>query len=276
MPEIKISGSPEDLIIFSQMEILPIMTFPNDEEMRKKHLATVSAKLGDSFPEMEEKDFLPKERPEGITEEKWEKFAFHVKRLASMESEEIFLKMGGRQTLCNSPEYEKIRERYNLNGYKGLLAGLILHYIWWMNVSDVVSGASVKKAKFLVNELYSDMGDLYSKKYPFNEKFTSKAWSDFKPVSHLWAAFMTWKIWSKPLEYSPFQPQGILKFISLAEKFRQFGITYFPQGQKSPILLSKETWFPSKEFKPLDFKFEIPPPRLAGIRGFTKIPSPNK
>ena len=102
--------------------------------------------------------------------------------------------LGGRPTLCNSPEYEKIIELFDLNTFKGSLAGLILFYIWRMDATNVTSGASVNKAKFLVNKLYKKKRDPQSKNYTFNETFINRAWSDFKPVSHLWAAYMIWVI----------------------------------------------------------------------------------
>jgi len=259
MPELKISESSDGLTVFPMLQVLSIMAFPNDKDMREKHLATISAKLGDSLPEVDKEDFPPELRPRTITRGKWDKFATTLKRVAGEELEEIFLQMGGRPTLCNSPEYEKIIDLYGLNTYKGSLAGLILYYIWRMDATNATSGASVNKAKFLVNKLFREKRDPQSKNYPFNEKFINKAWSDFKPVSHLWAAFMIWEIWGRPIEYSPFLPLCILRFISLAEKFRKFGINYFPRGQKVPILLSEETWFPSKDFEPIDFLFEIHP-----------------
>jgi len=159
--------------------------------------------------------------------------------------------------LIDSPEYEKVIGNYYNNQYKGEIAGLILVFIWRMETSNVNNGrASVNKAIFLLLKLIGGKkGGLKDKKRPSGESFFRKALSDYKSVSHLWAAFEQWRVVGKPIEYSPFNTPGILCFISLAEKFRQFGTNYIPQAQKVPILISDETWFPSKDFKPIEFPF---------------------
>ena len=95
--------------------------------------------------------------------------------------------------------------------------------------------------------------------YPFNEKFIKELWSDFKPVSHLWAAFVQWGMWGRPSEYSPSEPSGIRGFISLAKKFKEFGTTHLPRARTSPTLSIEETWSPPEDFEYMDFEFKIPP-----------------
>ena len=266
MPEIKTPTSPRDLSLSFRLEVLFIMTFPNEEYLRKKSLATVAAKMEGKISEFDVKDIHSKELPEdchlkgipkGFTQEDWKEFS----NVACKELDEVYFQMGGRQTLCDSPEYEKIIENYYENQYKGEIAGLILVFIWRMETSNVGSGGpSVNKAIFLETNLDKRrVKGPKDKNLPFNETYIRKLWSDYKSVSHLWAAFMQWQVVGKPMEFSPFNVPGIWGFISLAEKFRQFGTTYIPRGQKTSILINDETWFPSKNFKPIEFPFIMPP-----------------
>lgn len=227
MPELNLS-----------MEILSVMAYPNDDKARKKLLANISSKAsGDAK--------LDKGLRGGLGE--------------------IFSKMGGIPTLHDSPEYIEIIKQYNLSVYRGHLAGAVLHYIWRIEVSSASSGASVNKAKFLVVELFKEIKNEITawKDYPFNEKYISQAWSDFKPVAHLWAAFLQWDMWGRPEDLAPYRPLGVNGFISLSEKFRTFGITHFPRAKNAATLSSEKTWAPPKEFKPIALQNEILPPPLS-------------
>jgi hypothetical protein len=216
------------------LEIISVMAYPNDKKARKKLLANISSKpLGDTQ--------LDKGLREGL--------------------EDVFSQMGGISILHDSPEYEKIMEQYSLNTYRGNFAGLILHYIWRIEADSSHSGASVNKAIFLVVECFKDVknGTTKWKGYPFNEKYIRQAWSDFKPVSHLWAAFVQWDTWGRPSDIAPYDSSGIHGFISLSEKFRTFGLNHFPRAQKASTLPSKGTWFPAKEIDPVPLRYELTP-----------------
>jgi len=104
MPEIKIPASPKDLNFFFGLEVLLIMIFPNDENLRKKHLATIAAKMKSKISEFDAKDIhakgLPedchlKEIPQGFTQEDWKVFS----NMACEELGDIYFQMGGGSKL---------------------------------------------------------------------------------------------------------------------------------------------------------------------------------
>jgi hypothetical protein len=259
MPEINIPTSPEDLSLSSGLEVISIMIFPNEKGMRKNYLANMTASFKDTLLKVGEKFPFPKTIQKVVPPKKRKEITNFFVTLVSEDLEQFFLQQGGISTLCNSPEYEKIQKNFIKNSWKGRIAGQILILIWRMKNSCVPTGASINKAKFLVYELYRKQRNLHAKDFPFNEKFISEAWSNFKTVSHLWAAFFAWETMDKPQKDTPFPVTQIFEFISLAENFRNFGTTYLPRGQKTPILLNKQTWFPPRGFKPFDFQFEILP-----------------
>ena len=74
-----------------------------------------------------------------------------------------------------------------------------------------------------------------------------KAWSDYKAVSHLWAARNFWVYDLKCDDaYAPDTPQGIIGFLSIAETFRKAAEnprSDTRRGQSPvPVLRGNESW----------------------------------
>jgi len=261
MPELNIPTSIEEMTLLPWLEMISVMAYPSSEELCKKFKAIYVSKMKEEWPELKEEDILKGKRPESMSRDAWEKLVKGFRNFASQELTGIFIDSGGIPSLYNSPEYEKIMSQFHKFQYQGVFAGTILTYIWRMDKGNVKDGGSVNKAIFLIDKIKGEEIRKKSKNdnLPYNEKFIRQAWSDFKSVSHLWAAFGIWSSNGAPSELSPFLPRSFLRFISLAEKFRKFGTTHLPRAKKEYTLAEQETWFPPKNFKIIDFEFEITP-----------------
>jgi hypothetical protein len=269
VPELNIPASVEDGSLSPRLEILSVMAYPGSKDLRenfKVNLISKMSNIKEEWPglwsEPKEEHIIKMYKPSNMSQKAWEK---HIRDFSRTEGKKIikeyekkFMQSGGIPALLNSPEYKKVIDQYHLNNYKGFIAGTILFYIWRMAISNVTDGGSVNKAIFFLESIG---GEEIQKEFdvPFNYKFIRQAWVDFKPVSHLWAAYGHWIGWNEPQKFSLFHPSGIFGFISLAENFRKFGITHRSRGQKDPILSSKETWFPPKGFKFIEGQCGVPP-----------------
>jgi hypothetical protein len=254
MPEL------DDVII--SLELFSLMAYPSDKDSRNKLKANRVAQMAEEWPELKEEHITQGKKPEEWSLETWRSFVKKYTNQLQNELEEIFSDSGGRPSLYNSPEYEKVMDEYQFNCYKGNLAGWVLIWIRRMAGSDLASGASVNKAVFLTEEITGRalLKATKARKWPLHQSFIRQdAWSGFKSVSPLWAAYIYWNIWGKPLQSSPFLLESIPRFLSLANNFRDFATTHFPRAQKKPTLLPEETWALLTDIQPMDISLEAFP-----------------
>ena len=126
----------------------------------------------------------------------------------------------------------------------GIIAGHILCLVRQMHIHHPTVEASVGKASYIISEVCTILGK------PVKRSTIMKAWGEFKPVSHLWAA--GWVLANAP------QPNydGVLmnslfltiinhfkcrKMVSVAEDWRRFGENH-QNRQDSCTLDHNETW----------------------------------
>jgi hypothetical protein len=130
-----------------------------------------------------------------------------------------------------------------------------------------------------------------------DSKDIGQAWSDFKPVAHLWAAYYLIHRRADPrvppeeffeasfldslpspiptypdepwidfpsLPLYPVNPiDDLPSFLALAESFRYFGLTHIPRPQKLPLLSPEDMWTVPAGFPLLPISLELELPSLS-------------
>ena len=245
---------PELWSVFTSLELFALMAYPSNKGTRDKFIANRVAKMKEEWPELNEEHVVNGKRPEGWSTEKWQGFVKKYINQLNDELGEVFSETGGIGTLFNSSGYKAVMNDYHENCYRGALAGNILIYIKRMADSGLASGASVNKAIFLIEETLGRKmrRELENKSKSIGNRFIRAAWSDFKLVSPLWATYGYWVGWKKPSKCSPFLPEGFVGFISLANNFREFGISHIPRAQNVPTLPPDGTWPQSEGINLID------------------------
>jgi hypothetical protein len=244
--------------VFGGLELLSLMAYPSSKDLRDKFNANRVAKMVEEWPELNAEHIIQEKRPEGWSLKKWQSFVKkHTGELRN-ELDGIYSASGGIRSLYNSIGHDAYMQDYYENCYRGALAGNVLIYIRRMADSHLTNEASVSKAIFMVEEIIGRkmLRKQKNKNISISERFIRKAWSDFKLVSPLWAAYGYWIGWKKLPSCSPFFLEGIPRFFSLANNFREFGTTHVPRASKIPTLLPQETWLPPKKIKIIDFLLE--------------------
>ncbi|MBT4260214.1 MAG: hypothetical protein HOD90_09940 [Nitrospina sp.] len=248
--------------VFTSLELFALMAYPTSKDSRDKHIANRVAKIKEEWPELNAEQVGDGKRPEGWSIEKWQIFAREYLDQIHSELDIAFSEKGGISSLLCSPNYEKVKTDFDLNCYKGRLAGCVLFWIRRIADSKLASGASINKAVFMTEEVTGKylLKTIKAKKWPLNQSFIRQdAWLGFKSVSPLWAALECWVHWKKPADYSPFLPNGFIRFISLANNYKEFGVSHFPRAQKIPTLLSEETWPKSEKLMLIDLTLKPSP-----------------
>jgi hypothetical protein len=235
---------PELWSVFTSLELFSLMAYPSDKSARDKFIANWVAKMKEEWLELNEEHVINERRPEGWSAERWGNFVKDYVNQLGSELDGAFSESGGIVALLNSSGYEPVMSDYHENCYRGALAGHILIYIRRISDSDLANKASVNKAIFLIEETIGRKlrRELERESKSIGNRFIRAAWSNFKLVSPLWAAYGYWVGWEKPSKCSPFLPEGFLGFISLANNFREFGVAHLPRAQKVPTLPPDETW----------------------------------
>jgi hypothetical protein len=223
--DISLSGSSR---LFGYVELMAVMAYPSNKEMRGRFKATYAAKNIAKPPELKSHD--------GLSPEEFEKWKAEVLEVTSRDLTRIYMLSGGVGAICDSPDYQTMMTQHYDSYKEGFIAGKLLTYIMAMYNSEVTGGASVNKAVFIAEH--------YTK---CSQSYIRRAWSKFKSVSHFWAALNLWESDGQPEEWSPFSE--IRSFLYMAEWFRVFGTTYFPRAQTNPILLPDETWLSPREMQ---------------------------
>ena len=190
---------------YANMELISVMAYPNNEDLRKQYKATCSSKIMAEIFSPEIKEEILKDsglKPKGISRKKWKELADKFVKYSKIDLENLFLKSGEIPTLYNSPTHAEIMKQLNFSSFKGMLAGQVLTYIWQISVSEIRGEGSVNKAISLLLEKKRDQ--IINQEYPFNEKFIRQLWAEYKSVSHLWAAWNHWHVSGEPEKWSPY------------------------------------------------------------------------
>jgi hypothetical protein len=150
MPEMKIYYEGNSAIL--SLEIRSYMLFPNDDTLRHQYLAASFAKV--------------------------------LCRLG--DDDEVTLTTEVLRELIGAPSWGDLKVLSSKSTKRGVISGEILLSLIEMDNSN--ARPSVRKGKFLAEKYFHDAEDANGKKSASSEKSVSKAWSDYRDVSHFWAA----------------------------------------------------------------------------------------
>jgi hypothetical protein len=138
-----------------------------------------------------------------------------------------------------------IDKKLHSAGFGTMVAADILMRVMQMGKSkaeypkEIIHGASVKKAVYLLSHEYQGLRNREGKRIPSNRKDLENQWSIYRPVAHLCAAYRL---------LNPILPEAITfnermsGFLMFAELLRRFGISHYPHLRKEPTLPPDETW----------------------------------
>lgn len=242
-----------------------IMLYPSEPEARNKMIAveTMNILNGDGSRPPTINEIVAAHIPSDTAMSEDEKKILEAEVTHKIESEwrAIYNLAGGDKTLLTSASHEELWHEFEECQVQGVLAGQILYRIMQMANEDNQSFfPSVKKAIFLVDNF--DRKKLKELDIPVNANYLKKNWTRYKPVAHIWAAYVFWRINGKKREFNFRESEdGLYQFLSLSEVFREFGESFIPHAQKIPLLNADEIW--KQHPDQIEFKARFTLPKLS-------------
>ena len=160
-------------------------------------------------------------------------------------------------------------------------AGLILALVRRMakHHGDLAGGASVNKAVFILERVKLPM-------VPRNSHDLRRAWKTYKPVAHFCAALFDWFLVALNTGGTPEETAAILEeqlneeflmFLTEAESYMEFGLSYRPPRAKAQTLLDPENTWILPEHRPWPMSPMVPAPFddiLMGVAREYRAPVP--
>ena len=167
----------------------------------------------------------------------------------------------GAVALTSSPSAEQLSREWTERWWSIVYTGKILALIGSIDQHHREAGASVNKA---IHILCETEGNEHIRGFPgVYESSLKKAWAKFRPVAHLCGAYVTteahyyeeqlsrdfWEYW----EQAPaFYDDGVFQvFCLLAKSAESFATSFFPRGQRRPLIPKEEIFaLPEEIFEP--------------------------
>ncbi len=230
----------------AQLAVRAVMAWPDDIEARRQYLATV---ISMHLAELQQKST---DLPDPLTEKNWEETIAAIEEredwLATVDQVgEWFAEAGGHASVAHAPGFQSFQKDMSSRLGHWFAAGLILALIRRMakHHGDLPGGASVNKAVFILERVNLPM-------VPRNSHDLRKAWRTYKPVAHFCAALFDWFMIALNTGGTPEEIAAVLEeqlndeflmFLSEAEAYMEFGLSYRPPRAKAQTLLDPEdTW----------------------------------
>ncbi|MGE0827431.1 MAG: hypothetical protein AB7G75_31670 [Candidatus Binatia bacterium] len=248
-PVLEITDGKGNLTWRSRMHVLAVMVYPQDpekqDELAVTHLsgairetAAIVAEIGDLDAEID----------------------FHLR------AGELIASYGGLEALERAPGVTALDKQIEEAGWRGYLAARVLLRIFQMYLQDEpvnVDAAAQEVAGWLRKTC-----NLKGVGGPQSRTTILKAWGEFQPAVHLWAAYLTVDQTEDEDSCLSFiqrglSPQNILYCLGTAHYFREFAMRIVGErGRKAkrPILDPLTTWcLPQDCPIPLDFDLQLLP-----------------
>jgi hypothetical protein len=219
--------------------LLGIMAFPKDEEKRRLFLASFHRFAAGEIETRIRK--LPEAQD------------YPVGPLLGELLGRALEPLGGFPALDQAPSFSEVVRQLADRAWPGSIAGDVLNYLLQMKAAGYQ--ASVNKAVALseafLGEAMPRMGPPGGK----SNRYIRQAWEDFKPVSHLWAAF-------RLLEDEDLGAVGRTEAkLALSRLLLDLALTIRPKGGREPLLRADELWQVPRRYRhqQIVVKFTIPP-----------------
>jgi hypothetical protein len=229
----------------AQVAVQTVIAWPKDKDARCRYIATVMAEnLGRLEAEW-------RNLPDPAAAGDWFDTINAVRNFEDLRStisvmETWFQIVGGFGAVAQASSLAHYEKEVKGEIGRQFGAGLILALIRRMaeHHADLPGGASVNKAIFVCERVKAPL-------VPRNQRDLRKAWTDYKPSSHLCAAlfdvFISAISENDDAEMSGNAIRDYLTeqfpcFLSMAFQYQSFGTTYIPPRAKKPLLDPSETW----------------------------------
>ena len=207
MSALIIEGNQNDIV-----NVLAVMLFPDDEELRKQYIALDS-----------------------------------TSRMLLDDSDANLVGMPDRtsiKSLMNAPSFDDMQNiiipKHTKNA---MLAGdmLAAQYLMHYHTSAV---PSLNKAKFMVQENQKITENSAGYKLSLTKRTADKHWNKFKPVSPLWAAYNLNTEFPFHEDENIFQPNVFPIFLEIAAHIQDFATANISEGNNlnKPIIELDEIW----------------------------------
>lgn len=147
--------------------------------------------------------------------------------------------------------------------WQGATAGAIL--MWLMQIDRDAPPASVNKAMVALEDHRQEATYADGSHGPRSLREIQKAWSEYKPVAHLWAALFALQLRQKdPYVFDDdvvrsFFIESLPEFLAAAECFLRFGANFYSHGQRKPLLTRSEVWHLPRGVSLPPFDVTLPP-----------------
>jgi hypothetical protein len=260
MPEMPIgstaSSCPED-----SLRVFSFMCHPRSEEFRNQYLARVHEQVVAGL----------QARIEDGKEEFPPLPSVDVNMIAGQSLGMSIAPLGGFATLARAPCAAEVVARFDAQVWPGSLAGSILLFVLQMKESGVSS--SINKAVALTAHAVKGVEPFDGIPRGASPRYIRRAWVEFRPVAHLWAAHD-----AACRSVGPDSPldggseQDFALFLAAAERFAELGLGIYPHGQRLPVLNDSELWRTPKAMRLPQVQIQILPladwtsPVLEGYR----------
>jgi hypothetical protein len=168
---------------------------------------------------------------------------------------------GAMLQLIKSPSAGELNCEWSRRWWSVVYTGKILALIGSILQHHREVGASVNKA---IHILCQTEGGAPVRGFPgVYESSLKKAWAKFRPVAHLCTAYVTtethyykeqisqdfWEYWKKPPAF--YDDQTFLVFCCVAKAAEQLATSFFPRGQRQPLIPKEEIFaLPDEIFTP--------------------------
>ncbi len=221
------------LDLLAVLKVLAVMCHPDNIEHQRQLVASHQANIMS--------DYLSKAK-----EDLGRFFDSEVEDLLRSETErEVSWNPTLLKDLISAPSYDAVLQRAIASNLDGAVAGEILKLLF-RYAEHAPEHASVRKAIHVVTQSLAGACDRNGRKVNSSRASITRAWSKFRPVAHLWAAFRFWEIeLGKDPEWA-LAPDSLLGFLAVAEQFRKMGVRTLPPGDQAikhgPILDPTTTW----------------------------------
>lgn len=147
-----------------------------------------------------------------------------------------FLVRGGLRFLQGSPSWDKVLKKWQHDSRPGQIAGGLLMLIMLLEQHNLQGslGKAVHIWKRYPSSVFSDRRNV-----PESPGALYKAWTAYKPVVHLWAAY---RALVGSGRHFPNFTEEVIALLSLSEAYRKFGEQYIPHARSTPLLPPEAVW----------------------------------
>jgi hypothetical protein len=266
MPIIEIDVSERIPRHLAAVRLMSYMVFPDDSALRAACEITFRTKLADWYSRAlaEQKDGLKRrllkigsklgdELPRALADPS----AWARNRLFNDFLAPVGGAVGGAVALMESPSASQLEREWTHRWWSIVSTGKLLALIGSIDQHHGEVGASLNKA---IHILCETEGKDKQRRSSFQqcgfpavyESSLKKAWAKFKPVAHLCGAYITtethyyeeelsrdfWEYWSQPPAF--YHDEVFPTFCLLAKSGERFATSFFPRGQRQPLIPKEE------------------------------------